>query len=157
MAIEVRKAGLGDVEALMEWRMEVLREVFSLSEETPMGDLAEQNRRYYQKALPAEEHLACFAYDCGEAVGCGGVCFHDEMPSPDNPAGRCAYLMNVYTRPSHRGRGVGRAMVLWLVDEAARRGAGKIYLESSEAGKTLYRNMGFVPLPDMMKLPVGVR
>ena len=52
--------------------------------------------------------LACFAYVGNEIVGCGGICLYQEMPSPDNPSGGCAYLMNIYTRPEFRGQGVGK-------------------------------------------------
>lgn len=54
-----------------------------------------------------------------------------EMPSPDNLSGQCAYLMNIYTYLEFRGRGVG---------------------EISKPGRKLYEKIGFVDMPDMMKL-----
>ena len=75
------------------------------------------------------------------------------MPSPDNPTGKCAYLMNIYTKPQFRKQGVGEAIIKWLVEQAIKRGISKIYLETSESGKRLYTKFGFVPMQDMMKLP----
>ena len=135
--------------------MEVLREVFSLPQTQPTEKLEAENRRYYQTALQTGGHIACFACLDGAIIGCGGVCFSREMPSPDNPSGECAYLMNIYIRPQCRGRGAGEALVKWLVGQAAGRGVPKIYLETSEAGKRLYRKLGFVPMQGMMKLPPG--
>lgn len=152
MDITIRRAEISDLELLMEWRMTVLREVFSVSPGDPMTELEQENRRYYQRALPAREHIACFARAGQKIVGCGGVCFYQEMPSPDNPLGSCAYLMNIYTIPDFRGHGAGREVVLWLIEQAKERGITKIYLETSEVGKSLYKDLGFSEMKDYMKL-----
>ena len=105
------------------------------------------------------DHVVVEAYDLDanliryEATGdlfC--VCLQHEMPSPDNPSGVCGYLMSIYTRPEHQGKGVGTAVVRWLVDKARRAGAGKVYLEATEAGRPVYTRVGFTDLPDMMIL-----
>lgn len=85
--------------------MEVLHEVFSIPSERSVTELESENRRYYQTELPQGGHIACFAYVGEEIVGCGGICLYHEMPSPDNLNGKCAYLMNIYTRPQFRGHG----------------------------------------------------
>ncbi len=152
MDIEIRRAELSDLELLIEWRMTVLREVFSAPTDDPMTELEQENRRYYQRALPAWDHIACFVYTGQEVIGCGGICFYQEMPSPDNPQGGCAYLMNIYTAPLFRGQGVGQKTVRWLIERAKERGITKIYLEASAAGKSLYKDMGFSEMEDYMKL-----
>lgn len=151
--ILIRRAGADEIEPLTRWRVEVLREVFSIPQDQPVEGLEAENRRYYQRALASGEHIACFACLDGGIVGCGGVCLYGEMPSPDVPSGRCAYLMNIYVRPEIRGQGVGEAIIKWLVERARETGAEKIYLETSDAGRALYTKLGFVPMPDMMKLP----
>ena len=94
----------------------------------------------YKRQLQNGGHIACFACVDGEAAGCGGICIYEEMPSPDNPCGKCAYLMNIYTRPRFRRQGVGEAVVRWLAGQASQLGISKIYLESSEAGLGLYKS-----------------
>lgn len=59
MEIEIRKATLEDIELLMEWRMEVLHEVFSIPSSKNTDELEQENRAYYQRALAQEEHIAC--------------------------------------------------------------------------------------------------
>lgn len=152
MEITIKEAGLADLPLLMEWRVEVLREVFSVSADEPMDDLAIENRNYYQNMLSKGEHIACFAYCGDEVIGCGGICFYQEMPSPDNPNGHCAYLMNIYTRPPFRGQGTGAQIVRWLIGKARDRGVTKIYLETSESGRPLYRKLGFSDMHGYMKL-----
>ncbi|MCC8182715.1 MAG: GNAT family N-acetyltransferase [Clostridiales bacterium] len=151
MELTIRKAASSDLEELMHWREIVLREVFSIPAEEYMTALLAANRAYYQNALENGEHAACFACAGGKIVGCGGVCLYREMPSPDNPSGKCGYLMNIYTLPDLRQRGVGKKVVQWLVQEAKRWGAEKIYLEASEQAYPLYRELGFQDMKGYLK------
>ena len=148
MGVEIRRATLADLELLMKWRMAVLHEVFSIPPCDPMPELEQKNRRYYQTMLQTEGHIASFAYVGSEIVGCGGVCLYQEMPSPDNPSGDCAYLMNIYTLPEFRGQGIGKKIVNWLINQAAQR---KIYLETSPSGRPLYQRMGFTDMCGYMQ------
>lgn len=155
MKIQIRQATTQDIDLLMQWRMEVLHEVFSIPPEQSVKELEEENRRYYQKELPRSGHIACFAYLGNEIVGCGGMCLYDEMPSPDNPNGKCAYLMNIYARPQFRRHGVGNEVVRWLIGQAKQLGISKIYLETSEDGKPLYQKIGFCDMSGYMKFAGG--
>lgn len=136
------------IPTLMRWRAEVLANVFGL---IPDKRLLVANRQYYRTHMADGSHIAFVAECDGVECGCGGVCLHDELPSPDNPTGRCAYLMNIYVREAFRGKGIGHHITLRLVDEARRRDCGKIYLESTVAGKQIYHSLGFKTMPDMMK------
>lgn len=150
--ISIEKATLSELDELMTWRMEVLHEVFGIPADADTSALEQANREYYRYALSRGEHIACFARYDGQRVGCGGICLQQEIPSPDNPTGRCAYLMNIYIRSSYRRLHIGTALVSWLVEQAKRQGAGKIYLETSDAGRAMYRRLRFEEMKDMMKL-----
>lgn len=152
--VAVEGVGADRLEELLVWRERVLREVFELPDDADLAGLMDANRRYYARALAEGTHEACFAMVGREVVGCGGVCYQDEMPSPDNPSGTCAYLMNVYVDSERRGCGAGAAIVDWLVAQARERGCGKVYLESTAMAAPLYRKFGFVPLDGMMRLAI---
>lgn len=133
---------------LMLWRTEVIRNVFGVE---PHPRLLVANRQYYRKHIADSTHLAFVAEDDGEQYGCGAVCFTEELPSPDNPSGHCAYIMNIYVREPFRNKGIAHLIIQHLVDEARERNCGKIYLETTSDGKSLYLSSGFVEMPDMMK------
>ena len=152
MEITVKRAGMEDLDTLMNWRMEVLREVFAVPEQLELKELEKANRRYYQTMLETGGHIACFACQRDKIIGCGGICIYQDMPSPDNPTGQCAYLMNIYTRPRFRQQGVGEKIVNWLIGQSTQLGITKIYLETSDAGRQLYQRIGFSPMPNYMKL-----
>lgn len=133
---------------LMRWRAEVIRNVFGVE---PAPRLLVANRQYYRRSIPDGSHYAVVASSDGEDVGCGAVCFSDELPSPDNPTGHCAYLMNIYVREEFRNHGIGHEIIRHLVGEAQRRNCCKIYLETTPAGRSIYDSIGFRNMKDMMK------
>lgn len=154
MDLHFKIATIDDMELLLETRMEVLRDVFTLPADEDLSALREANRIYYSEKIPAGEHRALFAYAGEEIVATGALCFQQEMPSPDNPQGLCAYLMNIYTRSPFRKQGIGALMTDELVKHARQKGAGKIYLEATSAGRKVYENCGFLSLEDYLYLPI---
>jgi len=62
--------------------------------------------------------------------------------------GGVAQVEDVATVPTHRGRGLARAVVLHAVAEARRAGAELVFLVADEADwpKELYRRLGFDPI-----------
>lgn len=151
-SVIIRRAGIEDLEVLLQWRMEVLQNVFALPGK-PSEELQKANLDYYQKALADGGHFAVFAEGNGNIVGCGGVCFYQEMPSPDNPSGWCGYLMNIYTRAAVRGQGIGTKIVRALLDETARRGIHKVYLETTDQARSLYERIGFTEMKGYLMIP----
>ncbi len=147
MIINVKRAS--SPEELMSWREEVIANVFGIK---AGHTLLEANLNYYKTHIPDESHVAIVASCNGVDCGCGGVCFSEELPSPDNPGGKCAYLMNIYVRPLYRNKGVAHTIVKHLLDIALERGCDKIYLETTAEGKAVYNSLGFRDMPDMMIL-----
>lgn len=144
--IEIKE--IRDLETLLSWRREVIRNVFDIE---PTEKLMAANEEYY-RTHEHYGHVAFIALVDGVEAGCGGLCFTDELPSPDNESGRCGYLMNIYVREAFRNHGVAHSIVRRLVQEAKERGCGKIYLETTGEGRPVYASLGFVDMPDMMKL-----
>ena len=137
-----------DIESLLAWRAEVISKVFG---QKPDKRLLAANRQYYERHIQDGTHLAFVATVEGEDAGCGAICITEELPSPDNPSGLCAYLMNIYVREAFRNQGAAHAIVSRLIEESKRIGCDKIYLETTAEGKPVYTSLGFSDMPDMMK------
>jgi GNAT superfamily N-acetyltransferase len=148
---------MDDLELLLTLRLEVLRDVFELPTGTDLSALEAANLAYYQANLDTDKHVACLAFDptlgpAAEPLGCGALCLFDEMPSPDNPTGTSGLLMNIYTRPAHRHRGVATAVLQWLLEQANIRDVSRLYLEATPQAAPLYAQAGFTTVPAMMQL-----
>lgn len=138
-----------DIESLMNWRSEVINDVFG---NEPSAELLRANRDYYLNHIADGGHVAVIATYDGFEAGCGSICLSDELPSPDNPSGHCAYLMNIYVRKPFRQHGIAHTIVKYLIQASLKHGCGKIYLETTEDGRPVYTSLGFGDMSDMMKL-----
>ena len=58
-----------------------------------------------------------------------------------------AYISTVCVSPSHQRRGIGKRLILALLDGQDH---VKFVLHTSDAGEALYRSLGFVDAPRMM-------
>ena len=108
-------------------------------------ELAEIDRRY----APPEGRLLLL-HDGGEPAGCAAF----RVLAPGVAEGR-----RLWIRPSVRGKGLGGALVLALVEDARAAGIRTFRLETlpgkmSEAA-ALYRRLGFREIPPYVKRPIA--
>ena len=75
------------------------------------------------------------------------------MPTYHNESGKKAYIMNMFTDPNYRRKGIAFRTLDLLVKEAKSRGIDAISLEATDMGRPLYEKYGFVKMNDEMELP----
>ena len=148
-----RRADIRDLDLLTEIRVQVLRAANHLTETDELAEVRANSRSYYRRALPEGAHAAFLAFDGERFAATGGVSFYAVMPTCCNPSGQKAYLMNIYTCPEYRRKGVAYRMVDLLVKECLARDVTFISLEATDMGRPLYEKYGFRPMRDEMLLP----
>ena len=86
--------------------------------------------------ITRDKNFGVVASEDGEVVAYGGMtCCLDE-----------GSVTNIAVHPDFRRRGLGRAVVLRMLDEAKKRGIRSVFLEvrvSNEAARSLYLSEGF--------------
>lgn len=152
MAYIYKKATIDDLEILTETRIEVLRAANQLNETVDMSEVKKKSYEYYKEALKNNTHTAYLVYYEKEFVGAGGISYFQVMPTYHNPTGRKAYIMNMYTKPEHRRKGIAFKTLDLLVADAKAKGISAISLEATNMGKPLYEKYGFVNMYDEMEL-----
>ena len=153
MSLNYKKATLEDLEMLVATRIEVLRAATQLSDDVDMSQVKEQSYKYYQETLRNGTHTAYLVFDGDIFVGAGGISYFQVMPTYHNPNGHKAYIMNMYTKPAYRGKGISFKTLDLLVRDAHARGISAISLEATEMGRPLYEKYGFVKMDTEMELP----
>ena len=136
-------------------RLEVLRAANGLEEDVDLSRTELESRRYYETCFPEDSHAAWLVFDGEEVVGTGAVSFYQVMPTYHNPSGKKAYIMNMYTRPDYRRRGIAYRVLELLTAEAEMRQIDAVTLEATAAGRPLYEAFGFTAMRDEMELLGG--
>ncbi len=153
MNLAYKKATIDDLDILTNTRITVLRAANKLSDDVDMSIVKEESYRYYENALTNDTHVAYLVFDGDDFVGAGGISFFKVMPTFHNPTGQKAYIMNMYTKPEYRRKGVAYKTLDLLIAEAKCKGITSISLEATDMGRPLYEKYGFVKINDEMELP----
>ena len=154
MSIIYKKASLDDIDILVKTRIEVLKAANLLDDTADMSKVEQESYNYYKKALSNNTHTAILVFDDEKYIGAGGVSYYRVMPTYHNPTGEKAYIMNMYTSPDYRRKGIAYKTLDLLVKDAKSRGIIEITLESTEMGRPLYEKYGFIDMRSEMKLPI---
>ena len=132
-----------DIPQLIELRMAYLHADF--------GELEPETDDAIESSLPDffERHLEhdLLAYtmrdECGTIVSIALMLTSEKPPNPRFPHGRIGTVFNVYTAPEHRRKGLARAVMGALIEDAKTRGLDLVELNATDDGYPLYRSIGF--------------
>ena len=149
--MEYRYATTDDMNLMIRSRMDTLRDVNGLEADYQFSEeVLEASREYFREG----DQSTVLAIDNDRAVGCATMCSIDLMPTFDHPSGRRAHLMNVWTNRDYRRQGIAEKLVTMLIEEARARGVSEISLDATEAGRPLYRKMGFKESGECMTMVI---
>lgn len=121
---------------------------FASSEQMDAMSLAHEP--WVRKRLRDGRYVGVIAEENGEAIASAGVFFADFPPHWMDAEPMRPYLLNFYTAPAARGRGIAKQMLQLLIDECRSRGAKAITLHASKFGKPIYEKFGFEGTNEMM-------
>jgi GNAT superfamily N-acetyltransferase len=130
----------------------LLREVGEIKEEEEATKVADANQKYFADALPTGDFVAWIAEIDGKIVASSGLVLFRRPPHLENLSGVEAYIMNMYTMPEWRGKGLAKALLEQLICFAKTSNVRRIWLHATEVGRPLYEKFGFKPKSSEMEL-----
>lgn len=141
----IRRATLDDLDTLIALRFALFRDLGKPLDAVAATALAMAMRAYFTEELPTGRFIGWLACDAsGAAIGSGGFVFVRRPPQPGDHSGHEGYIMNMYTVPAWRGRGVASQLVRAILDFARDAGVRRVHLHASEQGRPVYERAGFV-------------
>ena len=152
MYIKYKQCDINDIPILIEERICLLQIANNIQDRKTLHTIETQLYQYYVETLKTKEHIAYLASENDIYVGTGGISFYRVMPTYHNPTGQRAYIVNMYTNPLYRNRGIATHILDCLVKKSLEMGIQYISLEATEAGRSLYKNYGFADLTSEMQL-----
>jgi len=150
--IVYRRAEDDDVRVLVDLRVQFLKELRNHPENYETEAVRESLLKYFTKAILSGDFVAWVAEYCGKIVATSGmVLWQKPAIYCGVESGRVGYLLNFYTIPEARRRGIASRLLNELIAEAKSMGLRYLHLHASKDAEPLYRRAGFVE-PKMPEL-----
>ena len=143
--MKYRIATVSDCEALTDIRMRMRKELDP--DFTPELIYAE-TLDFFRRNMKGGTHIAFVCEHDRQMIATVGITLFEMMPTTKYPNGKAARLMNMYVEPCYRNRGIAKELLNRVIAYAEKHRIGKIMLNPSQMGKSLYENYGFQRLSD---------
>jgi len=154
----IRRADVRDAAVIARYRALMFQDMGDLSEET-LDDFLAASQAWTERGLASGEYIGWLAAAKGEpgvVIAGAGVQLRQVAPHPHRPArnggfakGRHAIVLNVFTEPEWRNRGVGLLLMEEIIRWAREEKLDRLVLHASAQARSLYERMGFVATNEM--------
>ncbi len=141
--IAYRKADIKDIDALIDVRIDFMKEVMDIKDDLKDIELRKSLFHYFSDLIPKDEFIAWLAICDDKIIGTSGLSFYKRPPSYKNLDGKVAYIMNMYTLPSYREKGVAKVLFSNILEEAKAKGYYYFSLHATDMGRPIYKKFGF--------------
>ena len=139
----IRSATGDDADVLTEFRIAMSRDAGFIKGEDDVTELREATRRYIREKVGSCELRCWIAELDGVPVASAAVMVRHGPPNLKDLRRREAYVLNVYTQPEHRRKGLATALTQRVLEWCASRGIRKISLHATGDGARIYERFGF--------------
>jgi GNAT superfamily N-acetyltransferase len=102
---------------------------------------------YFQRELN-KTYICWYATLNDEVVAIGGLVIRTQPGNIKNPSGIWGYIMNIYTRPQDRRKGLSTEILNRLIGSARERGIVAFELHATKEGEQVYIKDGFELHPE---------
>jgi GNAT superfamily N-acetyltransferase len=107
---------------------------------------------YYRRHASDPQCIIVVAQAGVGLVGCAGLIVEEKPPHAKRLRNISGYVLSVYIEAEYRGRGIARALMERIREEAIARGVTRMALHASGFGLPLYRSLGYAPNPTYLEL-----
>lgn len=136
-----------DIDVLIDYRILFAKDL--LGELSPEDEAAQREslRQYFTKETGGN-YICWYAAINGEVAAIAGMVIRYGPGNMKNPSGTWGYIMNVYTMPQHRRKGLSGILLDMLTATGAERGITAFELHATQAGEPVYIKSGFKLHPE---------
>jgi len=149
--MNIYKSTIDDKENFIKLRVSLFKELKEIDESTEIEELIKETGNYYTSHI--DKDLFCwFAKIDDNIAAVASMCIFCRIPYFQNPVGLEGYILNVYTLPKYRKKGAASSLINEIITFSKKSSLKKLWLNSSEAGKDIYKSFGFKENNNEMEL-----
>lgn len=147
-AMVIREATPDDIPEIVRQRR-AMYEDMDYSDLDELAAVVSTSTAYLAEALPRGSFRAWLAVSGERVVGGGAVVISPWPSHPYDRQCRRVTILNVYTYPEHRKKGIGRQVMQTIIDWCRQHDFAFVSLHASKDGLRLYESLGFKPTNEM--------
>jgi GNAT superfamily N-acetyltransferase len=145
----IRTANIGDLTCLVLHRRAMFEEM-GYRDAVVLNEVEKSSRDYFSEALRLGTYKAWLAEDAnGRIAGGGGIVIAAWPGYPGETHAKRAWILNMYTEPAARHRGVAKQLLQVMLEWCRNNGFRTVSLHASHAGRPLYESVGFQATNEM--------
>jgi GNAT superfamily N-acetyltransferase len=155
----IRPATMRDAAVIAHHRLAMFTEMGQVPTHELAAELLSASALALESLLQEHTYVGFLALGPDECIIAGaGLHIRPQLPriagaGTSITTGPIPLLVNVYTEPPWRRRGVARALVLAIMRWTAEQGFDHLVLHASDAGRPLYLSLGFAATREMRWFP----
>jgi GNAT superfamily N-acetyltransferase len=154
--VSIRPATPADVPALHRLQLAMALELLPDLPAERIADFDAELHEHLRRATASRDERAFLARTTdGEPVATGTLRVIHDAPFPRSTLAGEAQVVDVYTAPGWRRRGLGRALTEACLAEARELGIRRVFLRTTHAARPLYESMGFADPGYVLQLDLG--
>jgi len=137
-----RKLNENDRELFVKLRLDFFLDYYVFNE-TEKSQIENSLKKYFDKHINKDDFIGMVAEYNGNIASVVYLIITDKPANPKFIDGKTGTIMNVFTYPEYRKKGMAKKLINEMIKEAGEKGVGYIDLMATEAGYGLYKHLGF--------------
>lgn len=142
--ITFHKSTVADAATLTDYRILFAIELSGAQPQEAIDKLKEQMVDFFVRSTADDSCISFIAKCEGQVAGIGSVVFREQPGNFKNPSGKWGYIMNMYTVPQFRKKGICTAILNLLIEEGTKKGVKAFELHATKEGEPVYVREGFI-------------
>ncbi len=144
----IREASPTDIPEILRQRRRMYEDIHH-PDSVVLDAVVSLSSPYLKTAMADGSFRAWLAADDNRIVAGGAVIISPWPAHPYDLECRRATILNVYTDPEYRRRGIARQLMQTIIAWCQREGLARVTLHASDEGRHLYESLGFEPSNEM--------
>jgi GNAT superfamily N-acetyltransferase len=144
----IRQATVEDVDIIIQQRCAMFADM-GVGDEKSRNAMAIVIRPFIEAAIEDGSYRGWLAVDGNRVVAGGGLAIVGFQPTPLALNPQRVWILNMYTEPTYRRRGMARVIMQNMLRWCREHGHKSVFLHASDEGRPLYESLGFKPTNEM--------
>jgi GNAT superfamily N-acetyltransferase len=142
-AFTIRQATLADLDTIVTHRQKMFEDM-GATDQSIHAAFAPAFKSWVRERLENDRYHEWFVVTpAGQIIAGTGLWLMDWPPRYGDSSPFRGYILNVYTEPAFRRKGLARWLMQTVLDWCTANGVKRVTLHYSDEGKFLYESMGF--------------